>query len=408
MLKRHWPLWVARSLTITGILATIGFAYCVVNPKGLDPWLYSSHYDVSFLDLIGRINNLKQLRHTGNIYVWNGPEAFTYPPGAIFFFWPVQYLGTRFWEYFSVLASLWSMSVSFAIVLHKLRSVAWRNALAIGFWLSIVFAAIYPPMMSDLVWGNISTVILGMTVLDFFVIPPKYRGVVTGLAAAVKIYPIIFVAWWAWRRRWAEVRLALVSVAGITLLASLIWWPSAHTYFMTQVFGGGVIQRFQGPSFNSSSIFTFFTRPPFEAGAVPVWVAALLSLALLALAFRGAARLVADSHFMSGFIVLSASMRIIMPVAWDHYFVFLPFFIFVILELGWRASLSRVSATGMVLLVFPWVFLRVANPTPHTPIQALNNFIEQNVILAIMVGVIVTSNLYRVRNKTQKSSLPRP
>jgi Na+/alanine symporter len=54
----------------------------------------------------------------------------------------------------------------------------------------------------------------------------------------------------------------------------------------------------------------------------------------------------------------------------------------------------------MVLLVFPWVFLRVSNPTPHTPIQALNNFIEQNVILAIMAALIIASNFYQQRDNS--------
>lgn len=106
VLKRQWSAWMARLLTISGIAAAIGFAYCVVNPHVFTPWLYASHYNISFLDLLGRINNLKQLRQTGNIYVWNGPEAFTYPPGAILFCWQIQFIGRRFWEYLSVLASL--------------------------------------------------------------------------------------------------------------------------------------------------------------------------------------------------------------------------------------------------------------------------------------------------------------
>ena len=400
MLKRHWPAWSVRTLAISGIVATIGFTYCVVNPHVFAPWLYASHYNVSFLDLLGRFNNLKQLRHTGNIYVWNGPEAFTYPPGAIPFFWPIQYLSFRFWEYFSVVASLSAMAVSFSIVLHKLRQVPWRNAFAIGFWLSLLFAAIYPPMMSDLVWGNISTVILALTVLDFFVVPPKFRGALIGLTAAIKIYPIIFIVWWAWRRHWSEVRMALASGFVVTLISSLIWWPSAKRFFAVQVFGGGEIQRFKGPSFNSSSIYAFFTRPPFHSGDAPLWLVLALSVAFVVAAFRGAAKLVDDRKMMSGFIVLSATMRIIMPIAWDHYFVFIPFLLFVVLELGWKQALSKVSVIGMVLLVFPWVFLRVSNPTPHTPIQALNNFIEQNVILAIMAALIITSNFYQQRDNS--------
>lgn len=248
MLKRQWSAWMARLLTISGIAATIGFAYCVVNPHVFTPWLYASHYNISFLDLLGRINNLKQLRQMGNIYVWNGPEAFTYPPGAILFFWPIQFIGRRFWEYFSVLASLWALSASFVIVLHTLRQVAWRNALALGFWMSIVFVAVYPPMMSDLVWGNISTVVLAATVIDFFVVPQKYRGTITGLMAAVKIYPLIFVAWWAWRKRWAEVRSALIACFTLTALATALWWDSAYRFFATQVFGGGVTQRLHNGS----------------------------------------------------------------------------------------------------------------------------------------------------------------
>ncbi|MEI6710145.1 MAG: glycosyltransferase family 87 protein [Actinomycetota bacterium] len=400
MLKRQWPSWISRALTVSGVLATLGFAYCLVNPHGFTPWLWASHYNISFLDLVGRINNLKQLQHTGNIYNWNGPEAFTYPPGAIFFFWPVQYLGVRFWEYFSSIVTLWAMALSFTLVLQKLRRATWRNAVALGCWLSVILAAIFPPLMSDLVWGNISTVILAITVIDFFVLPPKYRGVLIGIAAAIKIYPFIFVAWWAWRRRWSEVRLALLSSSLLTLLATLIWWKSAHTFFVTQVFGGGTLHRFRGPSFNSSSLFAFFSRPPFHSGDAPFWFVTVLSLVLLVLAFRGAARFVDGRNMMSAFIVLSAAMRIVMPIAWDHYFVFIPFLFFAILELGWSATFSKVSASGFILLMFPWVFLRISNPTPHSPIEALNNFLEQNIILAIMVALIVSANFFVAEQKS--------
>jgi alpha-1,2-mannosyltransferase len=141
-------------------------------------------------------------------------------------------------------------------------------------------------MMSDLVWGNISTVVLAATVIAFFVVPQKYRGTITGLMAAVKIYPLIFVAWWAWRKRWAEVRSALIACFTLTALATALWWDSAYRFFATQVFGGGVTQRFHGPSLNSSSIFTLFSRPPFHSGDVPLWLVGVISALLLVFAFR--------------------------------------------------------------------------------------------------------------------------
>jgi Glycosyltransferase family 87 len=389
----HWPRWALWSFTSFGVLVTIGFTYCVVNPHVFAPWLYSSHYKVSFLDLLGRINNLKQLRQNGNIYHWRGPEAFTYPPGAIIFFWPVQFLSFRFWQYFSVLGSLWSLSLSLAVAVNRIQRAPWRTAMPLGLCGAVVLAMLYPPIMSDLIWGNISIVIFTATVLDWFVVPKRYRGILVGLAAAVKIYPVVFIAWWAWRRQWSEVRMAIFSGATFSSAATLIWWPSTHTFLTTQVFGGGEIHRFQQPSFNSSSILAFFTRPPFHPGDVPLVVVGVLSLLVLALSFRGAVRLLDHKHPFPAFLILSIGMRIVMPIAWDHYYIFIPFLIFVITEMGWRTPLSRASAAALILLLFPWVFLRVGHPVPHSALQATFNFLEQNIILGLLVTLLVASNL---------------
>ena len=393
MPQRRWPLWITRTLTLSGLLALIGFAYCVVNPNVFAPWLYSSHYHVLFLDLLGRINNLKQLDAMGNIYQWNGPEAFTYPPGALIFFWPLHIFSFRFWQYFSVMASLFSLAFTSMVLLHRFRNITWHIAVAVGLWASVLLAALYPPVMSDLIWGNISTIIFTATALDFFVVPKRYRGVLVGLAAAIKIYPIFFIIWWAWRKEWREVRNAVVSGASLTLAAAIIWWPSTHTFLVTQVFGRAELHRFRATSFNSSSIVAFFTRPPFHPGDGSLLVVGGISLFILALSFRGAANLVKERHPWSAFIVLSIGMRVVMPIAWDHYFVFIPFLAFTILELGWRTPLSRTSIAALGLLTLPWVFLRVSHPTPHSALEAVINFFEQNIILAVMVSLIVVSNL---------------
>jgi alpha-1,2-mannosyltransferase len=394
MFQSHWPRWLTRSLALSGLLATIGFTYCVVNPDVFSPWLYSSHYHVLFLDLLGRIDNLKQLHEMGNIYLWNGPEAFTYPPGAIIFFWPLHVLSFRFWQYFSVFASLSSLALTFTILLHKFRNLTWPVAVAVGLWASVLLAAFYPPVMSDLIWGNISTVIFATTVLDCFVVPQRYRGVLVGLTAAIKIYPIVFIIWWAWRRQWREVRNAIASSAALTFVAACIWWPSAHTFVATQVLGGAELHRFRATSLNSSSVVAFFSRPPFHPGDGSILVVGVISLVILALSFRGAAHLLRENHPWSAFIVLSIGMRVVMPIAWDHYFVFIPFTFFIILELGARAPMSRMSFAALGLMTLPWVFLRVGHPTPTSAIQAIVNFFEQNIILGLMVAMVIVSNLF--------------
>ena len=107
--------------------------------------VFTAHYQFRFTDLSGRRNNLANLRQTGNIYVPFAFQSFTYPPGAILFFWPITWLPAEHLTLLWTLASMAALPGSIGGVLHYLfrRRVWWTAGLSC--WLTVGAAALTPP-----------------------------------------------------------------------------------------------------------------------------------------------------------------------------------------------------------------------------------------------------------------------
>ncbi len=367
--------------------------------------VFTTHYHFSFTDLNGRLNNLANLKQTGNIYVPFAFQSFTYPPGAILFFWPITWVPAEHLTLIWTVASLAALAGSFAGVLYYLfHRASWWTA-GLSCWLAVGAAAITPPIYECLTWGQLGTLLLVMVVLDILVIQGPSKGVLVGLATTIKIYPGLFIVVWLLRRQWRPAITALATTAATTGLAWLLWPASAWTFFTKILLGGQDFDKLTGLNTApiSSSIDTLFMRPPFHPGFLnsPEEIG-LMALVVVVVALFGAQRLWRRGFDLSALVLILIASVIAAPATWDHYFAFAPLFFLMPLELGLRSPLARTGIAAGVTMLVPWFIFRL--PHQQTTWTAVYAFTARNALLFSALAVLVASFAERSPDRTTSRS----
>ncbi len=386
------PSHVVPGLLALGILGLLATAWLVPQPTGFRPWLFENRYVHVFDDLLARRQQIQTLKTTGNIYEPFGAQAFTYPPGAIFAFYWTAWFGSSVVPLVWTVLSLGSMVASFSMVLHKFNRVNVVNALTLACWLTLLTLAIYPPFAEGIEFGQLAPMILAFVLFDELVARGNKRGIAVGIASAIKLYPLVFVLAWAFRRQWREVATALGTFFSVTLLASLLWPKSAQSFFVDLLWNGKDLQHMSdnvATFVASQSISAMLTRPPIGLSPhaqLPAYFAAGV-LALFAL--YGAHHLWLRGARLSSAVVLLTASSVCSPVAWDHYFSYAPLIWWVAVEAGSRSRLRVAAVVAGIVWLVPWNFFRREPST--TPWIAFYEFISRNAIGFAAVALILAA-----------------
>jgi hypothetical protein len=106
------------------------------------------------------------------------------------------------------------------------RSGVRLNASAVG----LIVACWWLPVVVDMQEGQVNLLALLPLVAALFVVQRDSRssdivaGLLIGLAASIKVTPVIFVAYFLWRRRWFVVLAAAAGVAACLLALPALWF----------------------------------------------------------------------------------------------------------------------------------------------------------------------------------------
>ncbi|SHG08432.1 glycosyltransferase 87 family protein [Streptoalloteichus hindustanus] len=283
---------------------------------------------------------------------------FTYPPFAMFpllvLFTPPLYVG-------AALLTLLGVAALFAACLLVARrlDVDPGRALLVAAGATLV-GTLSEPLRGTLQFGQINLLLLGLVAVDCLSKNPRWpRGVLIGVAAAIKLTPAGFLLFFAARRQWRPVFAGIASFAVCTGLAWAVM-PSGSTDFWFRAVldpsrvGGlayagnqslrGVLERFDLPGSTGKLLWLVLA-------AVVVVVAALV-----------AHRTREDEHGeVTAWFAVAAAALLISPVSWDHHWVYaVPF----VLALGYWAAAHRqrlwapVLAGALFLFGLHWLLPR--------------------------------------------------
>ena len=271
--------------------------------------------------------------------------AFTYPPLAAVLFAPLA-LATLAVDKLVVIvllglatAGLWQVS---------LRAAGRRSGLLVVLPLTVA-SLLIEPVWLDFQLGQISLVLVLMVVADLAGgVPRPLRGILTGLAAAIKLTPLIFLVFLALTRQWralvtAAVTFVAAAALGLLLLPRASWGFWTTYIHQTDRVGDGV--RIDDQSVRG--VLIRLGLAGHGLGADLVWLAAggLLAAAAMAVGvlwWRRGERLL-------GLCLAALAGLFASPISWYHHWCWI---------IPLVVALTRISRVAAALSLVPFLVAR--------------------------------------------------
>ena len=303
---------------------------------------------------------------------------FTYPPLAAIVFAPFALLSLPAASAAITATTLVLLVVSTVIVLTRLdvwngpgwaavtREPAWlrRSWLAMAI---VAPAAIYlEPIRANFDFGQINVVLMTLVLAD--TLPrrtPWPRGLLLGLAIALKLTPAVFLLYFVVRRDGRAVLTALVSFVGATLLGVALAWRDSWEYWTTTIrdtdrIGTATLNTNQNIAGTLARLgltdgvhFAVWTVGCFAALGLTVWATRRL--------LRAAARSKPEGYEpVLALICVALFGLVVSPVSWSHHWVWTLPTLVVTTVLAYRlrnVALAVVTAAGVALMMWTPILL---------------------------------------------------
>jgi alpha-1,2-mannosyltransferase len=237
--------------------------------------------------------------------------------------------------------ALVSLAATFFFIIRRFLAQPASNALLIAAAMTALSPILFPAVYDTIFWGQLG---IFLTLI------------MVGLATTIKIFPGFFIIIWFMRRQYRQAFTALATVIVTTLAASVLWYHSSVAFFQEEFRGGQELGHFSTATTAqaSSSIVDLFLHPPFFLGhlspAGTMVVAAIVAIIGLFAAWGAASR---GFEFTALVIGLDIS-TVCSPIAWNHYFAFLPIMLFLPFEIGWRRWTTKVAYLALAVNTIPW------------------------------------------------------
>ncbi|GAB7047855.1 glycosyltransferase 87 family protein [Catenuloplanes indicus] len=289
-------------------------------------------------------------------FVAENGGPFTYPPFAAVLFLPLTWIPEL------TLRIVWLAATAGAVAAigaAMSRLVPARRTALLAPLLAFA-VLITSSAQSNLRFGQVSAFLVLLALVDAAgLTPARHRGVLIGVAAAIKLIPLLFVVFLVWSRQTGAAVRAAVTFAGCAVLGALALPSDSWTYWSGTVLRTSRIGDLA--STGNQSINGMLLRAGVPQTAV--WVAVAGAVCVVALWHARRAHLAGEpgrAAVLAGCATVAAS-----PVSWTHHQVWLPLAAIMLITAG--GGRARPVA-GTVLLcaavLSPSTVLRAAGAYP--------------------------------------------
>ena len=265
--------------------------------------------------------------------------GFTYPPFAAAVIWPLAHAPVAVAEHVWLVATV-ACSAAFLLVvcdhLPDPPDARW-------FTIAVVSVAVWSvPVVFTARIGQINAFLALAVLVDALIISPRSKagGVLSGVAAAIKLTPLVAVLYFAAARRW---RAAATSLATFVTCAGIAWVLSpsdSYLYWTHQIFDTRRIGSLS--STNNDSVRRLLTVLPVSPTAqVVMWVGLCAALGLVCVV-RARQAVDLDNHLAAITLVMCFAAAA-SPISWAHHLYFLLPALVLLIGTGrhpWRLALS--------------------------------------------------------------------
>ena len=259
--------------------------------------------------------------HSGDLYGGDFPHhhlPFTYPPLAGLVFTVMGTIPMSVLIWLTTVASISCLTATLWLTWGKLnyrrsaRVAATLAAASVTLWLA--------PVVQTLWLGQINLILMFVIVADLCLPDAsRFKGVGVGLAAGLKLVPLIFIPYLLLTRRFRAMSNSLVAFA-LTIAISLVLLPSQSEAFW---FDGLFLDSRRSGNIayvgNQSLHGTLARLMSVESAGRPYWLAlsVIIGVTGLLLAAWAARR----GNEMIGILLCGLTGLLISPISWSHHWV---------------------------------------------------------------------------------------
>ena len=298
----------------------------------------------------------------------SGPDLpFTYPPFAAVIFSVLGFVGYYLAAVLMVAIGFTALTWTFHLVLRNRAGARFLPEATHCVVVRLTLASlVMEPISSTFLHGQINLLLMGLVVTD--ALGPKTRiprGVLAGIAAAIKLTPAVFLLYFVARRQWKTASNMVAAFIGATSLSILLAPRDSKAYWTATVFdptrigdlGYAANQSLRGGLHRLGGLPGLAMSVKTEEH---LWFG--LSMVVIALAYLGARRAIRREDPVCALAVVAACQLLISPVSWSHHWVWiapmlLPFAIQVVRgRERWKiAGLALLTVVFLIgpLLLFP-------------------------------------------------------
>ena len=135
---------------------------------------------------------------------------------------------------------------------------------------------VFEPLRSNMDYGQINWILMVLVVLDLTTVTGKRRGTLIGVAAAIKLTPLIYLGYFLVQRQWRALIRGVSVFVGLTLIACLVLQVGTLSFWHDLFFKRSHAGATDGISNQSWSGLLF--RSPLHGGAAAfvLWVPLVL------------------------------------------------------------------------------------------------------------------------------------
>ena len=359
----------ARAVASSPVVAVLGWLallvpayWSLVDERG--QWLFK-------LDSFVYYEAVRQWLDGGDLYSWYANPGqhlwpFTYTPLAAWVISPLTWMSYQQATVLLIVATPLCAAVTAYAVLRRL-AVAPRMARGLAPWLALIGVIALEPFPKTMEYAQVNAILMALVAVDLFLVPERsrWRGVLSGLAAAIKLTPAVTILVLLARREWRAAATMAGSTVGLTLLAALAAPAESWEFFTSAMWDPGRA-GFADYSGNQNLKGAIARGLP-EAAWNLTWAVCSL-LAVVAAWFlcrrldrlRGAGRAAGGTGQDDG-LVLSLQISVVMvlgllisPISWSHHWVWCLPVLMAVAAAAWRwrsTALGVAGAAGFLVFV---------------------------------------------------------
>ena len=353
----------APVVAVLGWLALLVPAYwSLVDDTG--QWLFK-------LDSFVYYEAVRQWLDGGDLYSWYANPGqhlwpFTYTPLAAWVISPLTWMSYQQATVLLIVATPLCAAVTAYAVLRRL-AVAPRMARSLAPWLALIGVIALEPFPKTMEYAQVNAILMALVAVDLFLVPERsrWRGALSGLAAAIKLTPAVAILVLLVRREWRAAATMAGSAVGLTLLAGLAAPAESWEFFTSAMWDPGRA-GFADYSGNQNLKGAIARGLPESAWNLTWAACSLLAVVAAWLLCRRLDRLrgagdAAEGPGQDDGLVLSLQISVVMvlgllisPISWSHHWVWCLPALMSVAAATWRwrsTALGVAGAAGFLVFV---------------------------------------------------------